>query len=76
MARARLDYYGRGTYESKPLYSFHHTMSDVLMAGLKSGLAVEHFEEFPGHISNTWFNLERHGPRLPMSYTLVLRKPG
>ncbi len=71
-----LDYYGHGTYESKPLYSFHHKMSDVLMAGLKSGLAVEHFEEFPGHISNTWFNLEQHGPRLPMSYTLVLRKPG
>ncbi len=71
-----LDYYGRGTYESKPLYSFHHTMSDVLMAGIKSGLAVERFEEFPGHISNTWFNLERHGPRLPMSYTLVLRQPG
>ncbi len=71
-----LDYYGHGTYESKPLYSFHHKMSDILMAGLKSRLAVEHFEEFPGHISNTWFNLERHGPRLPMSYTLVLRKPG
>ncbi len=71
-----LDYYGGGTYESKPMTSFQYGLAEVVMAGLASGLAVEHFEELPGHISNTWYNVERQGPELPMSYTLVLRKPG
>lgn len=71
-----LDYYGGGKYESKPVTSFHHRLSDVVMAGLASGLAVEHFEELPDHISNANFNVEHQGPELPMSYTLVLRKPG
>ncbi len=71
-----LDYYGGGTYESKPMTSFQYGLAEVVMAGLASGLAVEHFEELPGHISNSWYNVERQGPELPMSYTLVLRKPG
>ncbi|MGI9404948.1 MAG: class I SAM-dependent methyltransferase [Hyphomicrobiaceae bacterium] len=70
-----LDYYGGGTYESKPLYSFTHKISDVIMAGVNLGLAVEHFEERPEHISNTWYNVEDHEPQLPMSFTLVFRKP-
>lgn len=70
-----LDYYGGGTYKSKPLYSYIHKMSDVIMAGVETGFSVEHFEELPEHISNTWYNVERHEPQLPMSYTLVFRKP-
>jgi hypothetical protein len=70
-----LDYYGGTTYESKPLYSFLHKMSDVIMGGINAGLAVEHFEERPNHISNTWYNAEAREPQLPMSFTLVLRKP-
>ena len=46
------------------------------MAGIENGLVVEHFEELPKHISNTWYNVEQAGLGLPMSYTLVLRKPG
>ena len=57
-----LDYYGGTTYESKPLYSFLHKMSDVIMAGINAGLAVEHFEERPNHISNTWYNAEARQP--------------
>lgn len=74
--RGGLDYYGGGSYESKPLAWFHHRLSEVVMAGLACGLAVEHFDELPGHISNTWFNVEHQGPNLPMSYTLILRKSG
>ena len=70
-----LDYYGGGSYESKPLTSFHHRLSEVIMAGLACGLAVEHIEELPGHISNANYNVEHQRPELPMSYTLVLRKP-
>ena len=70
-----LDYYGGGTYKSKPLYSYVHKISDVITAGIKVGFAVEHFQERPEHISNTWYNVEQHEPQLPMSFTLVFRKP-
>ena len=69
-----LDYYGGGTYVSKPLYSFPCTMAEIIMAGVKQRLSVEHFEEHPDHISGGWWNVEKQGPELPMSYTLVLRK--
>ncbi|MEM7426427.1 MAG: class I SAM-dependent methyltransferase [Pseudomonadota bacterium] len=70
-----LDYYGGGTYESKPLYSYVHKISDVIMAGVDLGYAIDHFEERPEHISNTWYNVEAHEHRMPMSFTLVFRKP-
>ncbi len=69
-----LDYFGGEKYDAKPVSSFSHTMSDVIMAGVNNDLAVEHFEEFPHHISNTWWNVEASGLGLPMCYTLVLRK--
>lgn len=69
-----LDYYGGGTYASKPRYWIVHKLSDVIMAALGNGFTVTHFEELRGHISNTWYNVERQGPALPMSYTLVLNK--
>jgi len=69
-----LDYYSGEKYEAKPVTSFSHTMADIMMAGINNGLAVEHFEEFPHHISNTWWNVENSGIGLPMCYTLVLRK--
>ncbi len=69
-----LDYYGGETYDAKPVTSFLHTMAEIIMAGVHSDMAVEYFEELPDHISNGWWNVEKQGPRLPMSYTLVLRK--
>lgn len=71
-----LDYYGENSYDAKLNYSFQHKMSDVITACIDNGLAIEHFEERPEHISNTWYNVEKQGPRLPMSYTLVARKNG
>ena len=70
-----LDYYGGGTYESKPLYSYIHKISDVIMAGIEAGLTIEHFEERPAHISLAWQNVEHQLPQLPKSFTLILRKP-
>ncbi len=69
-----LDYFGGTTYEARPATSFPHTMAEIIMAGVSNGLAVEHFEEFPHHISNTWWNVEESNLGLPMCYTLVLRK--
>ena len=71
-----LDYYGGTDYDARPVTSFTHPMSAIVMAGLGSGFTVEHFEEFPHHISNTWWNVEHAGIGLPMCYTLVLRKAG
>jgi 2-polyprenyl-3-methyl-5-hydroxy-6-metoxy-1,4-benzoquinol methylase len=69
-----LDYFGGDKYDANPVTSFSHAMSEVIMAGIGNGLAVEHFEEFPHHISNTWWNVEESGIGLPMCYTLILRK--
>jgi SAM-dependent methyltransferase len=71
-----LDYYGGESYDAKPATSFFHTMSEIITAGARLGMAVEHFEELPNHISMTWWNVEKQGPRIPMSYTLVFRMPG
>ena len=71
-----LDYYDGGYYEAKPSYSFLHKLSDIFTACLDQGLAIEHFQERPEHISNTYYNVEKQGPRLPMSFTLVTRKAG
>ncbi len=70
-----LDYWGGERYEAKPASSFLHRISEVIMAGIGCGLAVEHFDERPEHISNTWYNIEKQVDGFPMSYTLVFRKP-
>ena len=69
-----LDYYGGTDYGAKPATSFMHTMSSTIMAGLEAGFTIEHFEEFPHHISCTWWNVEHAQIGLPMCYVLVLRK--
>jgi SAM-dependent methyltransferase len=70
-----LDYLSGESYDAKPATSFSSTMSETIMAGVNTGMAVEHFEEFPHHISNSWYNIEHSGVGLPMCYTLVFRKP-
>lgn len=69
-----LDYYGGEAYDATPNNSFIHKMSDVIMAGLGAGIAVQYFEELPDHISNTWYNVVASGVGMPMSYVLEFRK--
>jgi ubiquinone/menaquinone biosynthesis C-methylase UbiE len=69
-----LDYFEGEAYDAKPATSFTHTISDVITAATKSGLSLEHFEELPHHISNTWWNVEKSNIGLPMCFTMVLRK--
>lgn len=69
-----LDYFAGEPYASKQMFEFTHTLSDVITAGLNAGLRLEHFKEYPHHISNTWYNVEHQGPPLPMSYTLIMEK--
>jgi len=69
-----LDYYGGEDYDAKPATSFSHKLSDIIMATVKAGFAIESFEELPHHISNAWWNVEKSNMGLPMCFTLVLRK--
>lgn len=69
-----LDYFGGETYDATPNASFSHKMSDIVMAGIKTGMNLEHFEELPDHISNIWWNVEHSGVGVPMSFTMVFRK--
>ena len=70
-----LDYFDGESYESKPLYTFQHTLSEIFMACLDNRLVIESFEEFPHDLSPSYGHLERLEAKLPLSYTLVARKP-
>ncbi|MFK8036373.1 MAG: class I SAM-dependent methyltransferase [Hyphomicrobiales bacterium] len=69
-----LDYFGGEEYDAKPTMSFSHKLSDIIMAAVKTELAIESFEELPHHISNAWWNVEKSDLGLPMCFTLILRK--
>ena len=69
-----LDYYGNESYQAKPIYTFHHKLSDIMTAAIENELYIFAFEELPDHISNCWYNVEEHNPQLPMSYELILEK--
>ena len=71
-----LDYFDGESYQSKPLYTFPHTLSETLMACIGNGLAIELFEEFPHDLSPSYGHLERLEAKLPLSYLLVARKGG
>ena len=71
-----LDYFDGESYESKPLYTFQHTLSEILTACLDNRLVIERFDEFPHDLSPSYLHLERLEAQLPLSYALVARKPG
>ena len=70
-----LDYWQGEAYDAKPNMSFSHTIADIVMAGLGAGLALEHMAEYPRHISNTWYNVEKQIDGFPMSMTVEFTKP-
>jgi len=70
-----LDYWQGEKYDAKETMSFSHTLAETIMAGVNLRLAVEYVEEFPDHISNTWYNVEKQVHGFPMSFVLRFRKP-
>ena len=69
-------YYGEETPQVETHYWFAHPLSDVFTAVLENGLAIESYREYPNNISAVEFDIyQREGAELPMSYTLVARKP-
>ena len=73
-AEAGLDYYGGEEYDAATNYSYQHTIGDIINASIAAGFEILRFDERPEHISNTWYNVEKQGPPLPMSFDLLLRK--
>jgi ubiquinone/menaquinone biosynthesis C-methylase UbiE len=69
-----LDYYGGSTYDAKPAYSFQHTMSDILMAGIDNGLTLRHMVELDFDISFFCRDLEASEAMPPLGFTMVMRK--
>lgn len=73
-AEEGLDYYGETEYDAKTSYSYQHTMGATVNAAIAAGFEVLRLDERPDHISNTWYNVEKQGPSMPMSFDLLLRK--
>ena len=69
-----LDYYGGTRYESKPNYSFPHTLADIMMAAIEVGFDLRHFSEFGYNISEHCADLEHAMARPPMGMTMVWQK--
>ncbi len=69
-----LDYFDGESYESKPLYTFPHTLSEIFMACIDNGLAIERFDEFPHDLTPSHGHLERLEAKLPLSFILIVRK--
>lgn len=63
-------------YESKPHYSFQHTLADIVMGAIQTGLTLRHFAEFGYDISNFCGDLEHAKATPPMGMTLVWQERG
>ena len=69
-----LDYYSGETYESKPNYSFQHTLASIFTAALNNRLQLRHFAELPFDISTLCADLEHAEIRPPMGMTQLWQK--
>jgi SAM-dependent methyltransferase len=69
-----LDYYGGSPYDAKPAYSFQHTMSGILMAGIDNGLTLRHMVELDFDISHFCSDLAESEAKPPLGFTVVMRK--
>jgi len=70
-----LDYIGGTTYEAKTTISFPHSMSETISAIAASGLVILELREYGHDIANSFAHLEKY-QKLPLSYSLLARRPG
>ena len=69
-----IDYVGKTTYDSKTMYWFVWTLSDILMGIIDNGMKVRHFSEYPDDISTLHGKNQEIGPDIPLSYILIAEK--
>ena len=71
---AGIDYIGKTTYKSEPMYWFVWTLSDIFNSLIKNGFRLEHFSEYPEDISTQHKRTEEAQAGIPLSYILMARK--
>lgn len=71
-----LDYWTGARYASRPMYWFHHKLSDIIGACLANGLAIAAFEEHGHAMHDGHAAIERQTIRPPLGYTLAARRRG
>jgi 2-polyprenyl-3-methyl-5-hydroxy-6-metoxy-1,4-benzoquinol methylase len=69
-----LDYYQGTKYKSKPMYSFQHTLSEIMMTAINAGFTLRHFAELDYDISGFCADLEHVKAKPPMGMTMVWQK--
>jgi ubiquinone/menaquinone biosynthesis C-methylase UbiE len=69
-----LDYFTYKKYDAIENYSFHHSLSDVLMAAIASGLQLEHVKELSYNIGNFCADLEFVDNNPPLGINFAWRK--
>lgn len=69
-----LDYFTYEKYEAKENYWFHHTMTEILMAGVSAKLQLEHFKELHYNVGNYCADLEFVENNPPLAMNLAWRK--
>jgi hypothetical protein len=71
-----LDYVGNVDYPSVTTrYCFMHTLSEIMTGLIKNGIAIEKFVEYEIAVSPQHKPIEVQKAGLPLSYTLMARKP-
>jgi hypothetical protein len=69
-----IDYVGKTTYKSKPMYVFTQPLSDIFMGLLENNFKITFFKEYEEDISGAMKHLENPELRLPLSYILIGEK--
>ena len=67
------DYWAKETYGSSPMYTFHHTLTDVFGGLLENGFVLEQFQEFEHDISEMFAHYADLELKPPLCYALVAR---
>ncbi|MBX2823568.1 MAG: class I SAM-dependent methyltransferase [Gammaproteobacteria bacterium] len=69
-----IDYIGKETYESKTMYWFVWTLSDILTALLGADFVLQSFQEYEKDISAGHQKNEQADLAIPLSYILIANK--
>ena len=69
-----LDYFTYEKYDAKENYSFHHSVSDILMAAVSSHLQLTHIKELPYNVGNFCADLEFVDNNPPLGINFAWQK--
>jgi SAM-dependent methyltransferase len=70
-----IDYVGKTSYQSLPLYWFVWKLSDIINGLAQAGFRIQQFEEYPTDISSLHQVVEQADLAVPLSYIMIAGKP-